>query len=282
MNKRNRRNRSIIIILSGLILFFATFSILSNRKPTSIESVFSDSVSVIEYYLIKKPINFITGIIKEYTTLKDVYEENKKLKEKLDKYASVEANIDALSKEISELKKQLNINYLPSEYKIKTASVITRDISTWDNIITIDQGSSNGVKVGMAVVDSKGMIGVVKSVTQVTATVELLTSNSLTNGIPIYVLNGNETLYGILEGYDSESSTLQITMLSSVSKLEANAKVYTSGLGGKDKAPSNIYIGMAKKLKKKKDGTTTVLTVKAAGSFNTLRYVSVVQKLNEK
>ena len=37
----------------------------------------SDSVAVVEYYVIKKPIEFISNLFNEYNELKDVYDENK-------------------------------------------------------------------------------------------------------------------------------------------------------------------------------------------------------------
>ena len=73
---------------------------------------------------------------------------------------------------------------------------------------------------------------------------------------------------------------LNITLLSGIDKLEKNAKVYTSGLGGDGKCPKGIYIGKAKKLVTQSDGTTMTLTVKTAAQFKDLSYVSVVKKVN--
>lgn len=280
MNRKDKRKKT-LFLLTVAILVTAIFSTLLNLKENPVSRVFSDSVTVIEYYLIKTPINFISGVFKEYTSLKDVYEENKILKQKLNTYASVETNIDAISKEVEDLKKLLGIKHLPSEYKVKAASVIKRDVASWSNSITIDVGTNGGIKPGMAVVDESGLVGVISSATQVTANVELLTAANLQNSIPVYIANGDQTLYGILEGYDSKTETLRITVLTNFEKINDNAKVYTSGLGGKEKAPSNICVGNTKSISKKKDGTTTIVSVKPASGFDKLKYVSVVQQLNE-
>ena len=80
--------------------------------------------------------------------------------------------------------------------------------------------------------------------------------------------------------YYVNKKVLNITLLSGIDKLEKNAKVYTSGLGGDGKCPKGIYIGKAKKLVTQSDGTTMTLTVKTAAQFKDLSYVSVVKKVN--
>ncbi len=133
---------------------------------------------------------------------------------------------------------------------------------------------------GMAVCDSKGMIGVVSHVTEISSTVSLLTSENPSNQIPVMIINGDQTIYGLLKNYDVNKKVLNITLLSGIDKLEKNAKVYTSGLGGDGKCPKGIYIGKAKKLVTQSDGTTMTLTVKMAAQFKDLSYVSVVKKVN--
>ena len=161
------------------------------------------------------------------------------------------------------------------------ASVSYTHLQTnWNDEITIDAGSLNNVQEGMAVCDSKGMIGVVSHVTEISSTVSLLTSENPSNQIPVMIINGDQTIYGLLKNYDVNKKVLNITLLSGIDKLEKNAKVYTSGLGGDGKCPKGIYIGKAKKLVTQSDGTTMTLTVKMAAQFKDLSYVSVVKKVN--
>ena len=69
--------------------------------------------------------------------------------------------------------------------------------------------------------------------------------------------------------------------MSDVDKLEDNAKVITSGLGGDQKAPKGIYIGTAEVIDVSNDGTTKTLKVKPAEDFSDLSYVSVVFRGND-
>ena len=279
-NRRKKRNKRIIIGVFVVVILVSVIGFFVGRKQSRLEKTLSNSISMIEYYIIKKPISFVNDIFNEYNDLKDVYDENRILKEKLDSYVNVESENEVLQSEIKKLKKLTEMDYLPNDYKTKAASVQIRDQTNWNDEITIDAGSLNNVQEGMAVCDSKGMIGVVSHVTEISSTVSLLTSENPSNQIPVMIINGDQTIYGLLKNYDVNKKVLNITLLSGIDKLEKNAKVYTSGLGGDGKSPKGIYIGKAKKLVTQSDGTTMTLTVKMAAQFKDLSYVSVVKKVN--
>lgn len=279
-NRRKKRNKRIIIGVFVVVILVSVIGFFVGRKQSRLEKTLSNSISMIEYYIIKKPISFVNDIFNEYNDLKDVYDENRILKEKLDSYVNIESENEVLQSEIKKLKKLTEMDYLPNDYKTKAASVQIRDQTNWNDEITIDAGSLNNVQEGMAVCDSKGMIGVVSHVTEISSTVSLLTSENPSNQIPVMIINGDQTIYGLLKNYDVNKKVLNITLLSGIDKLEKNAKVYTSGLGGDGKCPKRIYIGKAKKLVTQSDGTTMTLTVKTAAQFKDLSYVSVVKKVN--
>ena len=279
-NRRKRRNKKIMIGVIVGVIFLSVIGFFVGRKQSHLEKTLSNSISMIEYYIVKKPLSFIGDIFNEYNDLKDVYDENKKLKTKLDSYANVEAENEILTTEIDKLKKITEIDYLPSDYQTKVATVQIRDQTNWNDEITIDLGSMNDIQEGMVVCDSKGMIGVVSKVTEISSTVSLITSENPSNQIPVMVVNGDQIVYGLLENYSVNSQKLNITLLSNIDKLEKGAKVYTSGLGGDGKSPKGIYIGKAKKLVTQTDGTTTTLMVTPAANMEDLSYVSVIKKVN--
>ena len=272
-NRKKQRNKRIVLIITVAIVVFSTISLVFSRTQGGLERMVSDSIAAIEYYVVKKPVEFVSNLFSEYNELNDVYKENKILKAKLSSYASVEVNTDVLSKEIDELKKMLNIEYLPTDYNVKTTSFV-RESDDWNNEITIDLGSLAGVSKDMVVISSKGMIGKVTSVTEVTARVQLLTAENPTSALPIQVINGDQNVYGLLNRYDIESKCFEITLFSDVEKFEDNAKVITSGLGGK--APKGIYIGTVESSIVSEDGTSKTIRVKPAADFNDLSYVAVV------
>lgn len=279
-NRKKQRNRKIVIIVTVLLIVFSAVSLIIGRSGTGIEAMLRNSIAVVEYYVVKKPIEFVSDVFSEFAALKDVYEENAILKQKLDSYTSVVANNDVLEKELKRLQDILDIDHLPTNYKVKKTSVISRPVVSWNSEITIGAGSLGGVEKDMAVVSSKGMIGIVTSTTEVSATVSLLTSEKRTNQIPIQIINGEQIVYGLLDKYDVSTGTYEVTLLSDIDKLEEDAYVYTSGLGGDGKCPMGILIGTAKEISLKEDGTTSKLYVKPVADFNDLGYVAVVQRVN--
>lgn len=279
-NRRKKRNQRMMIGAISAVIVLSLLSFFISRNQSGLEQFLSTSVQTVEYYIFKKPLEFISDIFSEYNELKDVYDENKLLKEKLDSYASLEAENEVLTSEMKKLKEANEIKYLPSEYQTKVSGVQTRDQTNWNNEIIIDSGSQSSIEVGMVVCDSKGMIGTVTSVNELTATVSLLTSEKPQIKIPVMIINGDQTVYGLIDGYNVNNGYLDMTLLSKVDKLEKDAKVYTSGLGGEGKSPKGIYIGKAKKLYTKSDGTTTSVRIKAAADFDDLSYVVVVKKVN--
>ncbi|MFV0394944.1 MAG: rod shape-determining protein MreC [Coprobacillaceae bacterium] len=276
---KQRKKKRIILITTVTIILFSTVSLLIGRSNTRIETMLRDSVSLIEYYVIKKPISFVGDIINEYNALKDVYEENAILKEKLDNYANIESNNQVLTDELNRFKEAAEMDHLPTEYQVKLAYIITRPIDGWDQEVQISLGSTGGVEEGMAVMSSAGMIGIVTSTTELSATVSLLTNKNMVNSIPVQIHNGEQIVNGLLENYNAEDGTYEISLFSKIETLEKEALVTTSGLGGDDKAPKGLLIGKATEVGIKEDGINQRVYVKPAAQFDDLNYVSVVLQL---
>ena len=90
----------------------------------------------------------------------------------------------------------------------------------------------------MAVVTSQGLVGRVKSVSQFTSSVELLSSMSRTNRVSA-IVQGQEKIFGLIEGYDKEKQLL-FTKIGSDAPVEKDQLVVTSGLG--DIFPKGLVI----------------------------------------
>ena len=276
LSTHNRR----IIITTVVVVVFSALTLITGRTPSSLENMFKDSIAYVEYYLIKKPATMISDIFYEYTHLKDAYNENTILKQQLENYAREAALNETLSAEINELKELLAIDFIPSDYNVKYASVLSRDIQNWNNKITISIGDSSDVKEGMAVISSKGMIGTVSQVTQVSATVSLLSDENPMIQIPVMIMSGGEEYYGLLTKYDLSTKCYRINLLSDVENIEENATVVTSGLGGEGKTPKGILIGTVASFTVENDTTEAACLVTPSADFDKLSYVAVVQRVN--
>ena len=86
----------------------------------------------------------------------------------------------------------------------------------------------------------------------------------------------------MLNRYDIEKKAYRITLLSDVEKIDKNAKVVTSGLGGIGKSPKGILVGTVENYTSKSETIESSCLVKPSADFDSLNYVAVVQRVNEK
>ena len=279
-NKHNKHNKRIIIVTIVLVVF-SIITLVTNRSSSSVETMIKDTVANIEYYCIKAPINFVTGLFDEYTSLKDVYEENAKLKKELDKLVKDQAMNEVLAEELKQLQELTEIDWLPTDYNVKYATVISRDVENWNSQIQIDLGENAGISEGMAVITAKGMIGTVTSVSEISSTVTLLSTEKSTSQLPVMILSGDNRYYGLLDNYDLETGTYRLQLLSNVKEIEKDSKVVTSGLGGTGKTPKGILIGTVEQYSMKDEAMVSVCNVKLSVDFDDLSYIAVVQKVNK-
>ena len=114
-NRRKKRNKRIIIGVFVVVILVSVIGFFVGRKQSRLEKRLSNSISMIEFFIIKKPISFVNDIFNEYNDLKDVYDENRILKEKLDSYVNVESENEVLQSEIKKLKKLTELDYLPND-----------------------------------------------------------------------------------------------------------------------------------------------------------------------
>lgn len=279
-NKRNKRNKRIIIVTLVLVVF-SVLTLVTSRSASGIETMFKDTIANIEYYIIKAPVQYVSSLFNEYTDMKDVYEENAKLKQQLENLARESAMNEVLTSEINQLKELTEMNYLPTDYRVKYTKVIARDAESWNNEVIIDLGNLSGIKEGMAVISSKGMIGTITNVSEISSTVSLLSTENTKSQLPVMIISGDQEYYGLLNRYDLSTKSYRVTLLSDVEKLEKGAKVVTSGLGGSGKSPKGILLGTVEDFTVGDDATESICMVKPSADYNTLNYVAVVQRVNE-
>lgn len=281
-NKNGNKHNKRIVWMTIILILFSVATLLSSRSASRIEIIFKDTIANIEYYIIKAPIQYVSGLFQEYTEMKDVYEENQKLRKELDNFTRESANNDVLTSELNQLKELTEMDYLPTDYNVKYTKVIQRDPESWNNEVTIDLGKLSNVKEGMAVISAQGMIGSVTHVNEMSSTVSLLSNENPKSQLPVMIISGGEEYYGLLNRYDLTTKCYRITLLSDIETLEKDAKVFTSGLGGIGKSPRGILVGTVDDYTIGDDTTESVCMVKPSADFNSLNYVAVVQRVNDK
>lgn len=153
---------------------------------------------------------------------------------------------------------------LYADYNYVVSRVVFRENYFYDAEVLIEGGSSNGIKSGMAVVNEKGLIGVVSSVNKNISKINLLSNvDNLSVNINGY--------YGRLDYVDGK---LVIKDISREAQINLNDEVYTSTLGN---IKEKIYVG--KVIDVKNDVIEKMIIIESLVDFDNLNYLLVVGDL---
>ena len=223
-----------------------------------------------------RPAHYFAGFFENVSDLQNTYEENKKLKAKLNELAQLEAKVQSLTKDNEELRDILDKKDALSDFEPLQATVIGRNPDRWNELLIINKGSTDGMKSDMAVMTSTGMIGKVKNSRQFTSTIQLLSSTDATNRVSAVILGGEKHYYGQIEGYDRERKMLLLKRIPYEAKIEKDQKVQTSGLGGV--FPAELIIGTVEEVVPDEYGLTQMAYVKPGADFYDIEHVMVVKR----
>ena len=277
--KKNKIDLKYIIvgIVAFVIIIIAILSYILNRdkKLNIFETIIKDTVVGIQR-VIYYPFNAISDLIGEYNELRDVLKENEILKSNIDKTDSLEAENIELKKEIEQLKSELDIDYVLSDYTYLNATVVSRNTGYWYNTLTIDKGLQNGVEVGMVVINSTGLIGKIVTVSNFTSDVRLITTTDTNNKISVTVTDGENKITGLINGYDYEKGVLEVEGISNTESVNVGDFVYTSGLGGV--FPSGILIGKVESITTDVYDLSKIINVTPSADFDDINYVRVLKR----
>ena len=278
MKKNKMKTKHIILLI--IIFFFLIIAIFSytlkeDRQLNKIESLIKDIVITIEK-VISYPFKFIINKIDDYKELKDIQKKYKLLLPEVERIDSLNAENIELRNQLDALKEELSIDYTLNEYSFLNATVINRNISSWYNTITVDKGTYNGVKENMVVVNSKGLIGKVVSVTTFTSDIRLITTKETDNKISVTISNDGNKVNGLIKSYNYNTRYLEVEGVSNTERVHEGDYVYTSGLG--EIFPSGILIGKVSQISTDEYDLAKIIDVEPIADFNDINYVAILKR----
>lgn len=211
-----------------------------------------------------------SSIWSHYIYLINVREENEKLKERIE---SLESHIHQLMEaryENIRLKKLLAFKSNMSPRKFMPAQVIGEDSSIWFKTITINRGSSDGLRAGMAVVATQGVVGQIIETFRKVSKVMLITDiNSAVDG---RIQRTRSRC--ILEGAGDNKCLLKYIDIHE--DVEIGDLVITSGMSSI--FPGGLPLGTVAELKESTEGLFKTAVVNPSVDFDSLQEVLVVIK----
>ncbi|MCQ2008546.1 rod shape-determining protein MreC [Sporolactobacillus sp. STSJ-5] len=274
-------NKKLIVLLTSLIVLIAliSYSLKEGTRATWTEQFVQDVVGGFQY-VVNVPARYVAGFFENVSDIENAYKENKRLKENLTNYASVEQENRDLTSQNKELKAQLGMKNDPSlsEYTKYSATLISRSYDQWNQLLTLDKGKVNGIKNGMPVITSgKRLVGSVTKVGNFTSKVSLISDDQNVNQISAMIEPKNgDTIYGMIEGYNQNKGTLLFGKIPIKAKVKKGQTVTTSGLSGK--YSKGLVIGTVTSVSTDQYGLTKAAQIKPAADLNHLNYVLVIEK----
>lgn len=270
--KRFTRVQKILISIICIVILFGMITIFTG--PNMISKLGYDTFSMLRYSLIDNPAKTIANWQQDFSNLRGVQEENDELKSVIASQKMYKAELDEKTRELKELESLVELESI-SIYEKEYANVVSRDISTWSNSITLNKGTSNGIKENMAVVSAKGLIGKVIHVNEYTCKVKLLSSPTDDINVSVKVELENATTEGILQEYDENKKRYKIQTFDASAKIEKGMRVITSGNGGV--FPAGILVGKVESVSDLYNAKGKIVNVKPSVNFNDFDYVAILK-----
>jgi rod shape-determining protein MreC len=236
-------------------------------------SIVKDSIVKAYGYTSQVGTNGVTGtknLFSTFFTIRKLVYDNAELEQKIDDLSFDNARLQTSKEENLTLRKALNfkqqstLNLLPTE-------VVSLDPTGFKQVITIDKGQSNGVRLNSAVVAAPGLlVGKVTKVDNNSAEVTLITDPSI-------VINAEVTdtgAHGLIQGEHGLGLSFDLISQSEVIKTED--KVVTSSVSGD--YPSGLLIGQIDSIKSSGSDLFQKAFVAPAADLRNLKFLFVVMQ----
>lgn len=271
------QKRLLTTIVVLCILACAMFGLRQN----SITNIGYSAWTYLKYGLIQYPLSSIGNAVNDFANLWHAYDDNEYLSKQLAEQKNYQTAYEDERNKNKQLEGLLEMKGGFGDAKTISVSVLERSSDSWLQTVTISAGKKQGVEKNMLVATSDGAIGLVESVQTMTSTVQLLTSQHLSNDIAIKMsLEDGTSVEGVLQSYDTEKKAYRVSLFDNDAIVTKGQKVATSGKGGN--YPSGILIGEVKDVPLNDDSIISTVYVSPVSNMKSFDYCLVIGKEESK
>lgn len=271
------QKRLLTTIVVLCILACAMFGLRQN----SITNIGYSAWTYLKYGLIQYPLSSIGNAVNDFANLWYAYDDNEYLSKQLAEQKNYQTAYEDERNKNKQLEGLLEMKDGFGDAKTISVSVLERSSDSWLQTVTISAGKKQGVEKNMLVATSDGAIGLVESVQTMTSTVQLLTSQHLSNDIAIKMsLEDGTSVEGVLQSYDTEKKAYRVSLFDNDAIVTKGQKVATSGKGGN--YPSGILIGEVKDVSLNDDSIISTVYVSPVSNMKSFDYCLVIGKEESK
>ncbi len=220
----------------------------------------------------------LDGYMIYFSNVKQLYEENRALQERVDQLENQLNDAQLAVKENSALREYLGIRDRYEALYAVGAQVLGKSDGTYLQYITLNKGSSSGIKENMPVITQNGLVGYVCDVSINSCRVSTILQYD--TGVGVYVQRTGDVGLSDCPYAMGEQGLLRVIYLPESAKLQIGDRIVTGDLG--DIYPSGLTVGHVIEIMPDLYNRTLTATIKPAVDFETLDQVYVVTGFAEK
>lgn len=232
--------------------------------------------------------NLITGVIydnvsgiKQYFSMRDIADslarENALLRSQLEsaKYVSqVQRGTVSFPLDTSTIRPDTaQEKDVVQKFKYQAAEIINNSIARTENYMTINKGTLHGVKAGMGVISSDGIVGIVRNVTAHYAQV----MSVLNKRQSISALIKRNRYFGSLVWRGGDSKIMTLESIPKHAEVIKGDSIMTSGFS--DVFPGELYVGRVVDSRIENGSNFYTIDVLLNNDIANLKYVYIVENL---
>ncbi len=196
--------------------------------------------------------------------------------ELLERNAQLEQKVQLLKKQITTLSndtatiESFTIDSIqPTQFEFIPADVVNISISKFNNYITIDKGSLDGVKPDMGVISNDGVVGVVRSISKHFSVIIPIINPKFRLGAKLK----NSENFGSIMWNGNNADMAQLTELPKHENFAIGDTVVT---GFSQIFPEGIIIGFSEEIGTSMDDNFKTFNISLATNFHTLQHVLII------
>jgi len=171
------------------------------------------------------PLDVYLWIQQDYTHSNQLSTENHRLKTENLLLKAQQQQMKKLQLEVERLNKLLGTASQFKSTEVQIASVIAYSQTPFAQYVILNKGSLDGISINQSVIDAKGLIGQITSITPTSCRAQLITDPEIQ--VPVRIQRTGQR--GILNGIGHEQ--LSLLFIPSSSSIKIGDTLETSGLG---------------------------------------------------
>lgn len=210
---------------------------------------------------------FFTNTTDTFLTITKLKDKHSELQQKRITWKTKQHLINSLEQDNTVLRKILGFRRR-SYYRLIPAEVIARSAENWFAYLTINRGSSDGLRKNLPVINEEGLVGRIVEVGKDYSKVLTITAPQSRISIKDRQTGDLGIAIGRLH------HPLQLKYINNTATITPNNTITTSGIS--DIFPKGILVGNVKKVRKEKYNVFQKVEVTPAVNFSKVRYVFIV------